>query len=218
MSSLKAWQINLNHYHATSLNLEKETKNMNQFIILAQEPWIHIVRSVVSPPAGMSFRTSRSFALRPVSSQPLRCPVLSYLSSPLGIRQLFFLKAATTIVLVSCYLPYEGLLPPLAWQGLVDFCRHGSYCLVMGCDANAHDTGCATLMWKQRTPLAEFLAASDFYWCNTLTLRVANRSEIIDIILTASITLNRITNWQVSGNLSLSHHVFITTALLEADR
>ena len=39
------------------------------------------------------------------------------------------------IVLVSCYLPYEGVLTPLAWQGLADFCRQKNYVLVMSYDA-----------------------------------------------------------------------------------
>ena len=118
------------------------------------------------------------------------------------------------IVLVSCYLPYDRALPPPDWRELVDFCRRGNYGLVIGCDANAHHTGWGSSNVNPRgQTLAEFLAASDLYWCNvgnTPTFRVANRSEVIDITLADPSTLNRVTNWQVSENPSLSDHAFIT--------
>ena len=84
----------------------------------------------------------------------------------------------------------------------------------MGCDANLHHTGWGSSNLNSRGQLlAEFLAALDLYWCNvddTPIFRVANRNEVIDITLADSITLNRVTNWQISGNPSLSDHEFIT--------
>ena len=115
---------------------------------------------------------------------------------------------------MPCYLPYEGALPPPNWQELLDFCRAGDYGLVIGCDANAHHTGWGSSDVNPRgETLAEFLADVGLYWCNigsTPTFRVANRSEVIDITLVDSSTLNRVSDWQVSESPSLSDHAFIT--------
>ena len=84
----------------------------------------------------------------------------------------------------------------------------------MDSDTNAHHTGWGSSnMIPIGQLLAEFLVASDLYWSNIgifPPFRVTNRSEVIDITLADSITLYRVTNWQVSGNPSLSDHVFIT--------
>ena len=84
----------------------------------------------------------------------------------------------------------------------------------MGCDANAYHTSWGSSNVNLRGQiLAEFLAASDMYWCNignTPTIRVANRKEVNDITLANPLTFNRVTNWQVSENPSLSDHAFIT--------
>ena len=152
-----------------------------------------------------------------MSSKPHQCLAL-LTQFTTGVQVAVFLKSShhseRPIVLVSCYLPFEGALPSPAWQEHVDFCRLGNYGLVMGCDANVHHTGWGSSYVNPRGQLlAEFLAASDLYWSNTgntPTFRVANRSEVIDITLVDPSTLNRVTNWQVSENPSLSDHAFIT--------
>ena len=84
----------------------------------------------------------------------------------------------------------------------------------MGCDAIVHHMGWGRSYINPRGQLlAEFLAASDLYWCNignTPTFRVANKSEVIDITLADLPTLDR-----VSKNPSVSDHAFITSTILK---
>ena len=64
MSFLRVWQINLHHYCAASLNLEKENEGTKQFIILVQEPWIHNRRICSIPSSWTIFQDHQSICPR----------------------------------------------------------------------------------------------------------------------------------------------------------
>ena len=218
MNFLRVWQINLHHCRAASLNLEKEVDGVNQFIFLAQEPWIHKHKICGIPSGWTIFQDNHSIHPRAciLTAPSVPGTLLSQFSTGDMVAVLLenSRPSERPIVLVSCYLPYEGALPPPNLQELVNFCRQGDYGIAIGCDANAHHTGWGSSDVNPRgEALAEFLAAAGLHWCNvgcTPTFRVANRSEVIDITLVDGHTLNRVSNWRVSENPSLSDHAFIT--------
>ena len=58
----------------------------------------------------------------------------------------------------------------------------------------------------------EFMAAANLQWCNLgnkPTFRVANRSEVLDLTLINQAMVNRVREWHVSDNPSLSDHAYI---------
>ena len=114
--SFSTWvrQINLHHCCAASLNLEKETEGVKQFIILAQELWIHNHRIYSIPSSWTIFQNHQSICPRAcVFTAPTVSDIL-LTQFTTGDHVAVFLKSShhseRPIVLVSSPMTWQELL------------------------------------------------------------------------------------------------------------
>ncbi|XP_036330218.1 uncharacterized protein LOC118742333 [Rhagoletis pomonella] len=114
----------------------------------------------------------------------------------------------------SAYLPgnsrdYESL--PL--QGLVDYCGRQKLQLIVGCDANAHNTIWGSSNINQRGEyLLEFISLNRLEILNVgncPTFRNSIREEVLDLTLSSPFITNFVNKWKVAREISLSDHMHI---------
>lgn len=120
-----------------------------------------------------------------------------------------------TVIMASAYLPYpEPQRPAKMFKDLVEFCGKNKLELIIGSDANAHHT-----IWgsKDVNPrgkiLSEYLSSTNLMLLNvgnTPTFVNKIREEVIDISLASPIVERDVRKWEVSPEVTLSDHRWIT--------
>ncbi|KAL0868096.1 hypothetical protein ABMA27_008734 [Loxostege sticticalis] len=115
------------------------------------------------------------------------------------------------IIIASAYLPYEETDPVSGQlQDLISYSSQVNMELIIGCDANAHNTAWGSTGNNVRgDKLLDYLVSSTMHIVNRgnkPTFVTARRKEVIDITLANSRALRKITNWYVSDEITLSDH------------
>ena len=116
----------------------------------------------------------------------------------------------------SVYMPYDSPEPPPSntLVNLTTFCEENNWELVVGADANSHNIAWGSSDNNNRgEKLMDFIVSTNLYICNlgtTPTFENAIRSEVIDITLATSNTMDKLIDWKVTQNASLSDHNRIT--------
>lgn len=124
-------------------------------------------------------------------------------------------QANTTIIVASAYFPFDSVaLPPdQAVETLVQHCQTNKIPLLIGCEANAHNT-----VWGSKgnnlrgVSLLEFICSNNLEILNVgniPTFRTSRCKEVIDITLCSQELAKHIGEWQVSEEVSLSDHAAI---------
>ena len=101
-------------------------------------------------------------------------------------------------------------VPPTEVAHLVDHCKELKMPLLIGCDTNVHHQLWGSTDTNPRGQrLVEYLVTTELDILNvgnTPTFRNAVREEVLDLTLCTSNLTDRIANWRVSDELSLSDH------------
>ena len=213
---LPCCQINLHHCRAASHVLAAEVQGLQSFAIMIQEPWVvhHKIKGL--PNQWNLFWDQSAEIPRACIATPLKLPCvkLSQFDSRDSVAiQIEGKQGQPSFVLASLYMAHGDALPPPVLVELSEFCRIGGMGLLVGCDANAHHTSWGSRNINSRgDELLEFLAVANLQWCNLgnkPTFRVANRSEVLDLTLVNQAMVNRVEDWHVSDNPSLSDHAYV---------
>ncbi|KAL7724910.1 hypothetical protein ACLKA6_020046 [Drosophila palustris] len=117
-------------------------------------------------------------------------------------------------VLASAYFPGDSSdAPPREVSALVEYCQDKRIRWIIGCDVNAHHTVWgSTDVNKRGECLLEFLVSKNISVLNRgdePTFRNAIRGEVLDLTICSSNMLAFVSNWHVSGEVSMSDHQHI---------
>jgi hypothetical protein len=118
------------------------------------------------------------------------------------------------------YLPFdsEDLAPTREFEELVRFCEEKTLSLIVGCDSNCHHTvwGSANCN-DRRVALVEFLNSTNLEILNRgnePTFCNIRRVEVLDVTIGSCKLLERIKDWEISSEPSLSYHRHIMLKLV----
>lgn len=223
-------QINLHHcITATSLISRQmdllQTKNQ-KLIVLIQEPWINrnIIRGFDENKVNLFYK--RITNVRPrtciVASKELNATLLPQYSSGDVTTVLINTKNgddSEEFLLSSFYLPYEEQhkIPDDTARDAIEFSASSGIPIIIGADCNAHH-----ILWgssdtnSRGEKLVEYLATTSLDIQNRgiePTFINKRRQEVLDITLVTQDLSNRINNWHVSCEDTLSDHREINFSL-----
>ena len=109
-------------------------------------------------------------------------------------------------------MPYDSPEPPPSdtLTNLITLCEQKNWELLIGADANSHNIAWGSNDNNNRgEKLMDYIVSTNLYICNigtTPTFENAIRSEVIDITLATSSTMDKMGDWKVNRNISLSDH------------
>ena len=215
---MRVIQINLQHSKAATAVLQNQLLNDQVDIALIQEPYI--VRGRVR---GLEAKGVNVF-YDSAPEAPRTCiafnndlklqPLLEYSSKDLTTVSLMTEggECGGEICVSSAYLPYDSVEP--ATNSLLDrltkSCLHNHKQLIVGMDANAHNTVWGSSDTNARGELLiEYLSANNLIILNrgnVPTFFNGRRSEVIDITVGTQLVGELIEDWKVSDEPSLSDH------------
>ena len=194
-----------------------QTNKLNQ-IVLIQEPWI-----VNKKIQGFDNKLCNVFYL-PKGNNPRTC-IVSSKNITITLLPQFCDGDTTTVmfntgnanlnedfVFCSAYLPYDGRdsTPGKVVSDLTQFCSDSGLPLIIGSDTNAHHTLWGSSNINDRgLKLAEFLANTNLEIINKgtePTFVTVSRSEVLDVTFSSLSIVDRITDWHVSPEETLSDH------------
>ena len=116
-------------------------------------------------------------------------------------------------------MPYDSPEPPPSNTliNLTTFCEENNWELLVGADANSHNIAWGSSDNNNRgEKLMDYIVSTNLYICNlgtTPTFENAIRSEVIDITLATNNIIDKMMDWKVIRNVSLSDHNRITYKL-----
>lgn len=127
------------------------------------------------------------------------------------------------IILCSGYMPYEdAYLPNTYMKSVIEYASDAGIPFIMGCDTNAHHTIWGSSNINPRgNVLLEYIASTNLDILNRgaePTFVNAIRSEVLDVTFASHFFTERITNWQVSSEETLSDHKEINFNILMEKR
>jgi ribonuclease HI len=115
-------------------------------------------------------------------------------------------------VFCSAYLPFDDTDPPPTDElvKVIDYCSVKKIPLVVGCDANAHNTVWgSTDTYARGHALLDYLVTTDLEILNEgtePTFVTSIRREVLDITLCSSELMGTVFDWRVSKEASMSDH------------
>jgi hypothetical protein len=225
MSSISFVQANLQHSIAASRVLSRTVTVNGIDMALVQELWVHegcimglnipgyalFCGSGTDRPRTCILAKNRNIWMLPgFSFRDLVAVQIKYDEG----------EEKRSVVVCSVYLPfdYEDLPPTREFEELVRYCEEKTLSLIVVCDSNCHHTVWGSANCNDRgVALVEFL--------NSTNLEILNRGneptfcnsrsvEVLDITLGSCELLERIKDWEVSSEPSLSDHRHIMFKLV----
>ena len=214
-------QINLHRSKDAAAILAKRMASGHTWISMIQEPWTvrGIVRGVgpgCRVIASSDERPRACIALKGVSGVPLLA--FCYRDLAAVACEVNTDRGRHTIVLASGYFPHEDSeVPPLGVQRLIEYCRTKKMPLILGCDANAHNSVWGSTDNNARgEDLLTYLTSSELDIANVgsePTFKNVKRGEVLDLTLVSLSIRHLIHGWRVSDEPSLSDHATIEFGL-----
>ena len=211
--SLLIIQINLHYGKDATAILQKGLAAVHTSISLVEEPWM--VNGTIRGLGGLlCFRDA-------ASTRPIECIVAKGINVvPQWELCTGDLMVVTTeldgvgrVAIASAYSPNVGgvtNVPPTEVARLMNHSRALMMPLLIGCDAKAHHhRWCSTDTNSSGQRLVEYLVTTELDILNvgnTPTFRNAVREDMLDVTLRTSNLTDRIANWRVSDEPSLSDH------------
>ena len=125
------------------------------------------------------------------------------------------MDGSNTLVLSSIYMPYDSIDPPptALTMNLVAHCRSRGWRLIIGSDANSHNTAWGSSDTNPRGDnLLYYIMSANLSVCNQGTIGTfvnVKREEVIDITLATSNIEKEISNWRVNTEYAFSDHRLI---------
>ena len=210
---IKICQLNLHHSRAASAMMSRCFGKDGMDIALIQEPWIFKgkVRGLPERVATLHYISAdknRSCIL-------VRHGIEAVLLPHLCTADLVAIRVgvgAGSFVLASAYMPYDSPEPPpgRGVGALVRECEVKDVGLVIGCDANAHNTVWGSTDDNHRgVMLHEFVVRNNIFIMNRgvePTFADSRRREVIDITLCNAKMMARQSKWKVMNQITMSDH------------
>ena len=217
MSSIRCVQVNLHHAKGASGVLCRRFTKDQLSVALIQEPWVHDTRIL-----GLA-NTNSKLVYCNQQSNPRTAILLNRNIKFVPITEFIqrdlvaiAVEVPTTngtqeVVVASAYFPGdEDDIPPSEVAALVRYCRSINKPLIVGCDANAHHTVWGSSDVNTRGEyLLEYLTSNNVNVCNVgnePTFSNAIRQEVLDLTLCSASITEKVKNWHVSDEPSLSDH------------
>lgn len=217
MTSIRCIQVNLHHAKGASSVLSRRFVKEQIGIALVQEPWVNHNkvfgltsqdRSLIYCNTQATPRTaillSGNIKFTPITEFIQRDIVAALVTVPTT-------RGKQELVVASAYFPGDQEdIPPPEVAALVRYCRAVNKPFLIGCDANAHHTIWGSTDVNDRGEhLLEYLSSNDVNVCNKgnePTFVTVARQEVLDLTLCSAAFADKIRNWHVSGEASLSDH------------
>lgn len=217
MSSIRCLQVNLHHAKGASSVLSRRFTKEQITIALLQEPWVNNTK-ILGLPTQNSKLIYCNTQSKPRTAILLRCgikytPITEFIQRDI-VAITVEVPTATgkqELIIASAYFPGDqDDVPPLETTAFVRYCRDVNKPFLIGCDANAHHTiWSSTDINKRGECLLEYLSSNDVNVCNEgdkPTFINAIRQEVLDLTLCSSSFSEKVKNWHVSDEPSLSDH------------
>ena len=223
-------QINLRKANKASIAFSDRFKTHNTHIGIISEPSVYKGRitgidcgiklydnSCTDPPrAALVFRRDIKFL-----------PLFQFVTRDLVAAEINCDLAGNHIktVIASGYHDGNQDAVPQKLQELVEFCTREGKQLIYGCDANAHHEIWGSRSTKPRgQQLLNFLFSKDlnsvnfgntatYYTIKKVGQQLKKQEDVIDLTLTTAHIYQRVLNWRVSDEPSLSDHRYIDFTL-----
>ena len=109
-------------------------------------------------------------------------------------------------------MPYDSIDPPPAdiTSQLISFCENQKWELIIGTDANSHHIAWGSTDNNHRGEnLLDYIISTNMQICNvgnTPTFTNALRGEVIDLTLATTGTTEKVIDWKVDTENTLSDH------------
>ena len=217
---VKFIQANLHHAKGASGILCRRFAKENMDVALLQEPWTNNnnILGISTNKRRLIYDNSQ---LTPraailVSVNIKFTPIPEFISRDIVAIQMEVptSRGRTEIVVISAYFPGDSEeVPPKEVAEIIDRCRKNSKQFVIGCDANSHHTTWGSNDINKRGEcLFEFIISNNIDICNQgnkPTFVNAIRQEVLDITICSTKLSEKIVNWHVSDEVSLSDHMHI---------
>lgn len=218
--ALKAVQVNLHHAQSATDVLCRRFTKEKLTVALIQEPWVNKTRilgiqlnscklvyddSQLSPRAAILIRNNT------------KCfPITEFIKKDIvAVRmEVPTARGKSEILMVSAYFPGDAEnIPPPEIAAIVHYSRIHNIPFVIGCDANAHHTVWGSTDINTRGEyLLQFLSSKNINICNVgdkPTFSNSIRQEVLDLTLCSPSISDKIKNWHVSDETSMSDHKHI---------
>lgn len=216
----KVLQVNLHHAESATGVLCRRFTKENLTVALIQEPWVNKSRiqgipqhscklvyddSQLSPRAAILLHNNCKYF--PISEFIKRDIVAVRMEVPSA-------RGSREILMVSAYFPGDvDEIPPPEIAALVAYSHRHNIPFVIGCDANAHHTVWGSTNINTRGEyLLQFLSSKNIDICNVgdkPTFENSIRQEVLDLTLCSRSISDKIKNWHVSEEISMSDHKHI---------
>ena len=189
-------------------------------MVLIQEPWCNKgkILGIQMNSGKLYYDDSQSWPRAAVLvNKAVKCyPVTEFVKRDIVavMVQVPTTRGNTEVIVASAYFPGEiNEAPPPEIASFVKFCRDNNRAFIIGCDANAHHTVWGSKGVNGRGEcLLEFLSSNNIDICNKSnkpTFTNAIRGEVLDLTLCSPAISEKIANWHVSDETSLSDHKHI---------
>lgn len=220
MEKLKFIQVNLHHAKGATAVLWKRFTESRLDVALIQEPWANKSRIQGIPTTACKLiydegQLSPRAAIL-VNERAKIFPITEFITRDIAaiMMEVPTARGKTEICIASAYFPGDvGEVPPPEVANLVSYCKKHNTALIVGCDANAHHTVWASTDTNTRGEyLLDFISTNEIDICNkgdAPTFANAIRQEVLDLTLCSPTISDRIENWHVSDEESLSDHKHI---------
>ena len=212
--------------YSASVDLQRRLERDAVFMALIQEPYTFGGLATINPSGSIVFQAStgadeRNRAAIVVSSSLRAWSVPEFTNNDMVTVALDC--SAGTIWCSSVYMPgdSEDPPPPMKVRSLIQHCEYSSIPLIIGCDANAHNTVWNSTNNNERgEALWDYLISTNLEICNRghePTFVIQNRREVLDLTLVSMNFADEVSNWRVDESPSLSDHRCIRFNLAECN-
>lgn len=220
MNLIKVIQVNLHHAKGASAVLSRRFTKEDIDVGLIQEPWINNGRVL-----GCSAHNCRLLyddgQSNPrtailVNRRTKFVPITEFISRDIVAIKMEVptIRGKTEVCIASAYFPGDvDDVPPSLVVNFVSYCKKINAQFIIGCDANAHHTiWSSTDINKRGEDLLNYISSHNIDICNkgsSPTFINAIRQEVLDLTICSDLLSERIVNWHVSDEESLSDHKHI---------
>lgn len=220
MSHIKIIQVNLHHAKGASAVLSRRFANERLDVGLIQEPWVNNGRVLGCPSQNCRLLYDESQS-KPrtailVSRKIKFVPITEFITRDIVAIKMEVptTRGKTEVCIASAYFPGDtDDIPPLEVARFVDYCKKINSQFIIGCDANAHHTiWSSTDINKRGEDLLSYISSNNIDICNrgySPTFVNAIRQEVLDLTICSDLLSEKIVNWHVSDEESLSDHKHI---------
>ena len=222
--AIHGWQLNLHRCYSASVTLQRRLEHDVAFVALLQEPHTFGGLATINPSGAAVFQSpvgdgDRNRATIVISSSLNAWSVPDFTTS--DMVTVAMPCSIGTVWCSSVYMPGDSdeMPPPALVRCLIQHCEYNGIPLIIGCDANAHNT-----LWNSTNnnvrgdALCDYLLSTNLEICNRghePTFVVQNRREVLDLTLASLSIAEEISDWRVDLVPSLSDHRCIRFNLAE---